>query len=94
MEFLLLVSCSVCHAGLEKLKESTEESLTAVRIDMVLDEASDPDEVMTYLQKHVDSLQTLQATSAVIVGQQTAFGLPEATQEELREALQEVRPTI
>jgi hypothetical protein len=58
---------------------------------MFLSEASDSDEVMAYLQKHMQNLTSLQAVSTFIASQQKAFGLPEARNEELKNALHEVR---
>eukprot|EP00884_Botryococcus_braunii_P021123 jgi/Botrbrau1/7695/Bobra.0159s0133.1 len=76
--------------GLERVRESCRDTLAAVHAEMVLNEASDSDEVMAYLQKHIQTLSSLQGASSFIASQQKAFGLPETKDEELKSALHEV----
>ncbi len=79
-------------AGLERVRESCRETLVALHAEAVLSEASDSDEVMAYLQKHIQTLSSLQVARSFIASQQKAFGLPETKDEELKSALREVRP--
>ena len=84
----------LCKAGADDIIKQAVQMRTAAQAELVLDENSESEAVISYLSDLVQRAERQQAEQQRIVQHQTFLNLPRMVNEDLAQAKEEVTPPL